>query len=130
MSSKLYVGTMSFKTSEDELRSAFGQFGNVTDVYVAMDKMTGRPRGFAFVTFSSPEEAKVAAEKLNGADLEDPTSWAAAKAAMAKDFTPLSDMRASAAYRSEVAANLLVRALLEISGAPAPTRLGDLRAAE
>ena len=69
MSSKLYVGNMSFKTSEDELRSAFGQFGNVTDVYVAMDKMTGRPRGFAFVTFGSPEEAKVAAEKLNGADL-------------------------------------------------------------
>jgi len=69
MSSKLYVGNMSFKTSEDELRSAFGQFGNVTDVYVAMDKMTGRPRGFAFVTFSSPEEAKVAAEKLNGVDL-------------------------------------------------------------
>jgi len=69
MSSKLYVGNMSFKTTEDELRSAFGQFGNVTDVYVAMDKMTGRPRGFAFVTFSSPEEAKVAAEKLNGVDL-------------------------------------------------------------
>jgi cold-inducible RNA-binding protein len=69
MSSKLYVGNMSFKTSEDELRSAFGQFGNVTDVYVAMDKMTGRPRGFAFVTFGSPEEAKVAAEKMNGADL-------------------------------------------------------------
>lgn len=69
MSSKLYVGNMSFKTTEDELRSAFGQFGNVTDVYVAMDKMTGRPRGFAFVTFSSPEEAKLAAEKLNGADL-------------------------------------------------------------
>jgi RNA recognition motif-containing protein len=69
MSSKLYVGNMSFKTSEDELRSAFGQFGNVTDVYVAMDKMTGRPRGFAFVTFSSPEEAKLAAEKLNGVDL-------------------------------------------------------------
>ena len=69
MSSKLYVGNMSFKTSEDELRSAFGQFGNVTDVYVAMDKMTGRPRGFAFVTFSSAEEAKLAAEKLNGVDL-------------------------------------------------------------
>jgi cold-inducible RNA-binding protein len=69
MSSKLYVGNMSFKTSEDELRSAFGQFGNVTDVYVAMDKMTGRPRGFAFVTFSSPEEAKIAAEKMNGTDL-------------------------------------------------------------
>ena len=67
--SKLYVGNMSFKTSEDELRSAFGAYGTVADVYVAMDKMTGRPRGFAFVTMGTPEEAKVAAEKLNGADL-------------------------------------------------------------
>src|SRR5690606_39124124 len=66
---KLYVGNMSFKTTEDELRSAFGQFGSVTDVYVAMDKMTGRPRGFAFVTMGTPEEAKLAAEKMNGADL-------------------------------------------------------------
>ena len=67
--SKLYVGNMSFKTSEDELRSAFGQFGSVTDVYVAMDKMTGRPRCFAFVTMGTAEEAKVAAEKMNGTDL-------------------------------------------------------------
>ncbi len=67
--SKLYVGNMSFKTTEDELRSAFGQFGSVTDVYVAMDKMTGRPRGFAFVTMGTAEEAKLAAEKMNGADL-------------------------------------------------------------
>ncbi|MFH1498393.1 MAG: RNA-binding protein [Verrucomicrobiota bacterium] len=67
--SKLYVGNMSFKTTEDELRSAFGQFGDVTDVYVAMDKMTGRPRGFAFVTMGTADQAKEAAEKLNGADL-------------------------------------------------------------
>jgi cold-inducible RNA-binding protein len=67
--SKLYVGNLSFKTSEDELRSAFGQFGSVTDVYVAMDKMTGRPRGFAFVTMGTGEEAKIAAEKMNGVDL-------------------------------------------------------------
>ena len=67
--SKLYVGNLSFKTTEDELRSAFGQFGAVTDVYVAMDKMTGRPRGFAFVTMGTGEEAKVAAEKMNGVDL-------------------------------------------------------------
>ena len=66
--SKLYVGNLSFKTTEDELRSAFGQFGSVTDVYVAMDKMTGRPRGFAFVTMGTDEEAKAAAEKLNGTD--------------------------------------------------------------
>jgi RNA recognition motif-containing protein len=67
--SKLYVGNLSFKTTEDELRSAFGQYGSVTDVYVAMDKMTGRPRGFAFVTMGTSDEAKQAAEKMNGVDL-------------------------------------------------------------
>jgi cold-inducible RNA-binding protein len=67
--SKLYVGNMSFKTTEDDLRQHFGQFGSVTDVYVAMDKMTGRPRGFAFVTMGTAEEAKLAAEKTNGVDL-------------------------------------------------------------
>jgi RNA recognition motif-containing protein len=67
--SKLYVGNLSFKTTEDELRAHFGQFGAVTDVYVAMDKMTGRPRGFAFVTMGTEEEAKTAAEKVNGSEL-------------------------------------------------------------
>ncbi|MEY2877943.1 MAG: hypothetical protein RLZZ15_323, partial [Verrucomicrobiota bacterium] len=57
------------KTTEDELRAHFGQHGAVTDVYVAMDKMTGRPRGFAFVTMGTAEEAKSAAEKINGTDL-------------------------------------------------------------
>lgn len=65
-SSKLYVGNMSFKTTEDELRDAFAQFGEVTDVFIAMDKMTGRPRGFAFVTMDTPENAAKAAEALNG----------------------------------------------------------------
>jgi len=45
------------------------QFGAVTDIYVAMDKFTGRPRGFAFVTMGTPEEAKLAIEKTNGVDL-------------------------------------------------------------
>ncbi len=67
--SKLYVGNMSFNTTESELRAAFGAFGSVTDVYVAMDKMTGRPRGFAFITMGTAEEAKAATEKLNGTDL-------------------------------------------------------------
>lgn len=66
--SKLYVGNMSFQTSEDELRAHFEQFGAVTDIYVAMDKFTGRPRGFAFVTMGTPEEAKLAIEKTNGVD--------------------------------------------------------------
>jgi cold-inducible RNA-binding protein len=70
MNSKLYVGNMSFKTTEDGLRTTFGQFGTITDVYIANDRETGRPRGFAFVTFSTAEESKAAAEKLNGTDLD------------------------------------------------------------
>jgi len=70
MNSKLYVGNMSFNTTEDALRTAFGQFGTITDVYIANDRETGRPRGFAFVTFSTAEESKLAVEKMNGADLD------------------------------------------------------------
>jgi len=70
MNSKLYVGNMSFKTTEADLRDAFGQFGSVTDVYIANDRETGRPRGFAFVTFSTDTESKLAAEKMNGVDLD------------------------------------------------------------
>lgn len=70
MNSKLYVGNMSFKTSEADLRDAFAQFGSVTDVYIANDRETGRPRGFAFVTFSTDTEAKLAAEKMNGVDMD------------------------------------------------------------
>jgi cold-inducible RNA-binding protein len=68
--SKLYVGNMSFQTSEEALRAHFEQFGTVTDIYVAMDKFTGRPRGFAFVTMGTPEEAKTAIEKTNGVQLD------------------------------------------------------------
>jgi RNA recognition motif-containing protein len=70
MNSKLYVGNLSFNTTEDGLRTAFGAFGSVTDVYVANDRETGRPRGFAFVTFNTAEESKLAIEKMNGADLD------------------------------------------------------------
>lgn len=70
MNSKLYVGNMSFNTTEAALRDTFGQFGTITDVYIASDRMTGRPRGFAFVTFSTDAESKLAAEKLNGVELD------------------------------------------------------------
>ncbi|MFA5264883.1 MAG: RNA-binding protein [Opitutaceae bacterium] len=69
-SSKLYVGNLSFKTTADELRAQFEQFGTVSDVYIALDRMSGRPRGFAFVTMGTAEEAKVAAEKVNGVELD------------------------------------------------------------
>lgn len=58
---------MSFQTSEADLRDAFGQFGKVTDLYIADDGM--RPRGFAFVTFSTEDESKTAAENMNSTDL-------------------------------------------------------------
>lgn len=69
MNSKLYVGNISFDTTEVDLREAFQAFGAVTEVQIASDRYTGRPRGFAFVTFSTEAESKVAAEKLNGIEL-------------------------------------------------------------
>src|SRR5436190_13530654 len=70
MNSKLYVGNMSFNTSEAALREAFGQFGTITATFIATDRETGRPRGFGFITFTTEDEAKVAAEKMNGVDLD------------------------------------------------------------
>ncbi|QYM78324.1 RNA-binding protein [Horticoccus luteus] len=70
MNSKLYVGNLSFNTNEDALRSAFEQFGAITDVYIASDRETGRPRGFAFVTFATEEESKAAIEKMHGTQLD------------------------------------------------------------
>ena len=66
MNSKLYVGNLSFKTTEDDLRETFSQFGTVTDVYVANDRETGRPRGFGFITMSSAEEGQKAIDALHG----------------------------------------------------------------
>lgn len=69
MSSKLYVGNISFKTSEADLRDAFSAFGNLTDVFIATDRETGRSRGFAFVTFESADAAQQAIEKMNGTEI-------------------------------------------------------------
>ncbi len=79
---------------------------------------------------ATPKRAANAEAALAGASLDDPQSWRAAREAIGEDFTPLTDMRASAAYRMTVAANLLEKALMEISDAGAPTRIGMLHAAE
>jgi xanthine dehydrogenase small subunit len=79
---------------------------------------------------ATPKRAANAERALIGASLDSHASWRAACAALSEDFTPLTDQRASAAYRTTVAANLLQKALLEISGASAPTRIGMLHAAE
>jgi len=66
MSSKLYVGNLDFNTTEDELRELFSAHGTVSEIYVAMDKFSGRPRGFAFVTMGSDTEAKAAIAAVHG----------------------------------------------------------------
>jgi len=71
MATKLYVGNISFNTTEDSLRSLFQAEGRtVQDVAVIMDRETGRPRGFAFVQMGSPEDAQSAIAALNGRDLD------------------------------------------------------------
>ena len=79
---------------------------------------------------ATPKRAVNAERALIGASLGERAGWRAACAALAQDFAPLTDQRASAAYRMTVAANLLDKALIEISGASAPTRVGMLHAAE
>lgn len=70
MSNKLFVGNLSFNTTENDLNDAFAAFGTVTETNLMMDRMTGRPRGFGFVTMGSAEEAQKAIEGLNGRDLD------------------------------------------------------------
>jgi RNA recognition motif-containing protein len=67
---KIYVGNMSFKTTEDTLRDLFGAHGTVDEVAVVNDRETGRPRGFAFVTMSNDDEARAAIEAINGQEFE------------------------------------------------------------
>ncbi|HEY4952440.1 MAG TPA: RNA-binding protein [Verrucomicrobiae bacterium] len=69
MSTKLFVGNLSFNTTENDLHEAFAAFGTVVEANLMMDRMSGRSRGFAFVTMSTPEEAQKAIEGMNGAQL-------------------------------------------------------------
>ena len=70
MSTKLYVGNLSFNTTEGELRDTFGAHGSVVDAIVMTDRMSGRSRGFGFVTMSTPEEAEAAINALNGTNID------------------------------------------------------------
>jgi len=68
MSTKLYVGNLSFDVTENDLRDMFSQHGPVNEINVVMDRETGRARGFAFVTMNTEEGAKAAIQDLNGKD--------------------------------------------------------------
>ena len=63
----IYVGNLSFNAGDDDVRSAFEQFGEVTSVNIIMDRETGRSRGFAFVEMANGDNASEAIENLNGA---------------------------------------------------------------
>jgi cold-inducible RNA-binding protein len=70
MNTKLFVGNLSQNTTENDLQGAFAAHGVVTEVNLMTDRDTGRPRGFAFVTMNSPEEAQKAIDAMNGANLD------------------------------------------------------------
>jgi len=67
---KLYVGNLSFSTTEESLQNEFSAHGQVEEVAVITDRDTGRPRGFAFVSMSNDGEARAAIESLNGTELD------------------------------------------------------------
>ncbi len=70
MNTRLYVGNLSFNTNADGVRTAFQEFGTVSDVHLVSDRETGRSRGFAFVTMGTPEEAAKAIEGMDGRTLD------------------------------------------------------------
>ncbi len=70
MSTKLYVGNLSFNTSNEDLQELFAQAGTVESANIVEDRDTGRSRGFGFVEMSSAEEGKTAIEQLNGKEVD------------------------------------------------------------
>ena len=70
MSNKLFVGNLSFNTTENDLQDMFAAHGTVLEANLMMDRDSGRPRGFGFVTMSTPEEAQTAINALNGKEID------------------------------------------------------------
>jgi RNA recognition motif-containing protein len=66
---KLYVGNLSFESTENDLQDLFEKHGTVNEVHLMMDKMTGKSRGFAFVTMNDDTQANAAKDALNGHEL-------------------------------------------------------------
>ena len=70
MNNKLFVGNLSFNATENDLQDAFAAHGTVLEANLMMDRASGRPRGFGFVTMSTDEEAQNALNAMNGANLD------------------------------------------------------------
>ena len=73
MAKKLFVGGLSWDTTDDGLRQAFASFGEITEAKVITDRDTGRSRGFGFVTFAQDEDAKKAISQMDGTSLDGKT---------------------------------------------------------
>jgi RNA recognition motif-containing protein len=70
MVSKIYVGNLNFRITEDDLRSNFSSFGNITEIRMIRDRETGNFKGFAFITYENPESADKAILGMNGKEFE------------------------------------------------------------
>lgn len=70
MSNKLFVGNLSFNTTQNDLQDAFAAYGSVIETNLMTDRETGRPRGFGFITMGTPEEAQAAIAGLHGRDVD------------------------------------------------------------
>jgi cold-inducible RNA-binding protein len=71
MTQKVYVGNLSYNTTEDALRSLFAEYGEITSINMIIDRDTGRPKGFAFVEMATEEAAMAAIGALNGRSIDD-----------------------------------------------------------
>ncbi len=70
MNNKLFVGNLSFNSTENDLQDMFAAHGTVVEANLITDRTTGRPRGFAFITMSTDEEAQKAIAELNGKSID------------------------------------------------------------
>jgi RNA recognition motif-containing protein len=73
METRVYVGNMSTETTEEDLRTMFSEVGTVESIDLIMDRQTGKPKGFAFVTMNTQDDAEKAISKFNGKDVNDHT---------------------------------------------------------
>ena len=71
MTQKVYVGNLSYNTTEDTLRTLFAEYGEIESVNVITDRSTGRPKGFAFVEMSTEQAAQEAMRGLNGKQVDE-----------------------------------------------------------
>ncbi len=97
MAKKLYVGNLSYSTTTDSLKAAFAQAGEVSDAIVMTDKMSGRSRGFGFVTMPNDDDAQKAIDMFDGKDLD----GRAVKVNEAKPLDPNNRPQRSGGFRRD-----------------------------